>query len=100
MEKIVEQHLRQIKKLMQQYGVETAYLFGSAALGTMKEDSDVDFIIKFPDDMHYTTYSNNYFALAEALEALLKKMWNWLQKKHLKIHTLLQNINRHKLQLL
>ncbi len=68
MEKIVEQHLPQIKKLMQQYGVETAYLFGSAARGTMNDNSDVDFIIKFPDDMHYTTYSDNYFALADALQ--------------------------------
>jgi hypothetical protein len=34
MEKIVEQRLPQIKQLMQQYGVEKPYLFGSAARGS------------------------------------------------------------------
>ncbi len=100
MEKVVEQHLPQIKELMLQYGVVTAYLFGSAAKGTMNENSDVDFIIKFPDDMHYTIYSDNYFALAEALENLLKKNVELVTEKTLKNPYLLQNINRHKLQLL
>jgi predicted nucleotidyltransferase len=73
MEKIVEQNLPKIKQLMQQFGVEKAYLFGSAVTGTMRDDSDIDFIIRFPDEMDYTTYADNYFALADALEALLKK---------------------------
>ncbi len=85
---------------MQQYGVEKAYLFGSAAKGTMKQDSDVDFIIRFPDDMHYTTYADNYFALADALEALLKKSVELVTEKTLKNPYLLKSINRHKLQLL
>ncbi len=100
MEKIIQQHLPQIKQLMQQYGVETAYLFGSAATGTMNKDSDVDFIIRFPDDMHYTTYADNYFALADALEALLKKNVELVTEKTLKNPYLVQSINRHKLQLL
>ncbi len=100
MERIVEQHLPQIKALLQQYAVERAYLFGSAASGTMKENSDVDFIIKFPDDMHYTTYADNYFALADALEALLNKKVELVTEKTLINPYLLQSINRHKLQLL
>ncbi len=85
---------------MQQYGVEKAYLFGSAAKGTMKQDSDVDFIIRFPDDMHYTTYADNYFALADALEALLKKDVELVAGETLQNPYLLQSINSHKMQLL
>ncbi|MFI5205856.1 MAG: nucleotidyltransferase family protein, partial [Candidatus Paceibacterales bacterium] len=84
MGKIVEQNLPQIKLLLLQYGVERAYLFGSAAMGAMYEKSDVDFIIKFPDDMHYITYADNYFALADALEALLKKSVDLVTEKTLK----------------
>lgn len=80
---------------MQQYGVETAYLFGSAATGTMNKDSDVVHIIRFPDDMHYTTYADNYFALADALEALLKKNVELVTEKTLKNPYLVQSINRH-----
>ena len=100
MEKAVEQHLAEIKKLLREYGVEHAYLIGSAAKGNMKEDSDVDFIIKFPDDMHYTIYADNYFALADALEALLKKSVDLVTEKTLKNPFLLQTINLNKLQLI
>ena len=100
MEKLVEQHLPEIKQLLLQFGVERAFLFGSAAKGTMKEDSDVDFIIRFPDDMHYTTYADNYFGLADALEKLLKKNVDLVTEKTLKNPYLLQVINQHKMQLI
>ncbi len=100
MEKVVEQNLPQIKKLMLEYGVERAYLFGSAAKGTMTPDSDIDFIIKFPETMNYVSYADNYFALADALEALLKKSVDLVTEKTLKNPYLVENINRHKLQLI
>ena len=100
MEKVVEQNLPQIKKLMLEYGVERAYLFGSAAKGTMTPDSDIDFIIKFPETMNYVSYADNYFALADALEALLKKSVDLVTEKTLKNPYLVENINRHKVQLI
>ncbi len=100
MEKTVEQNLPQIKQLLQQHGVEAAYLFGSAVNDTMKADSDIDFIIRFPESMHYTTYADNYFALADALEALLQNDVELVTEKTLKNPYLLQSINRTKVQLL
>jgi predicted nucleotidyltransferase len=100
MEKTVAQHLPQIKQLMLFYGVEHAYLFGSAARNDMHSKSDVDFIIKFPDDMHYIAYADNYFALAEALETLLNKRVDLVTEKTLKNPYLLQSINKYKLQLI
>lgn len=100
MEKLVEQFMPQLKRLMIDYGVEHAYLFGSAAKGTMNENSDVDFIIKFPDNMNFVTYSDNYFALAEELELLLNKKVELVTEKTLKNPYLIQNINLHKLQLI
>ena len=100
METIIEQQLPAIRQLMRQYEVEQAYLFGSAAKGTMHEGSDVDFIIRFPKNMHYTTYANNYFALADALEQLLQKKVELVAEETLKNPYLLQSINSHKLSLL
>ncbi len=57
----------------------------AAATATMKDDGDVDSIIRFPDGIHYATYSNNYFGLADTLEFCYKKMWSLLQKKHSEI---------------
>ena len=66
----------------------------------MKLDSDVDFIIRFPDNVHYTIYADNYFALADALENLLQRRVELVTEKTLKNPYLLQNINSHKLQVL
>jgi len=100
MEEVVAQNLPQIKRLMLDYGVERAFLFGSAAKGTMTADSDIDFIIKFPEDMNYVSYADNYFALADALEALLKKSVDLVTEKTLKNPYLVENIDQHKLQLI
>lgn len=85
---------------MQKFGVEQAYLFGSAARGITKEDSDVDFIIRFPADMPPVIYTENYFALAESLEILLKRKVELVTERTLKNPYLLQTINQHKLPLL
>ncbi len=50
--------------------------------------------------MHYTTYADNYFALADALEALLKKDVELVAEETLQNPYLLQSINSHKMQLL
>jgi predicted nucleotidyltransferase len=100
MEKAVAEPIPLIKQLLLQYGVEQAYLFGSAVLGTMTEKSDVDFIIRFPADMPHNTYAENYFKLADALETLLQKKVDLVTERTLKNPYLLQSINRHKLALL
>ena len=82
------------------YGVERAYLFGSAAKDTMNENSDVDFMISFPESMHYVTYADNYFALADALEATLNKKVELVSEETIKNPYLIQSINSHKIQLL
>ena len=97
---IVQKYLPQITQLMQHYGVQRAYAFGSAVRNTMKEDSDVDFIISFPEDMDYETYSNNYFALLYGLQDLLKRDVDLVTEKTLKNPYLLQSINQHKVQIL
>ena len=85
---------------MRHYGVSSAFAFGSAIKGSMREDSDVDFIISFSESMDYETYEDNYFALAHALEDLLKKNVDLVTEKTLKNPFLLESINSHKVQLL
>jgi predicted nucleotidyltransferase len=100
MNNIVQQHLSQIKELMQQYGVQRAWAFGSAVKNTMHSDSDADFIISFPETMDYETYGNNYFSLLYGLQDLLKKNVDLITEKTLKNPYLLQSINHHKVQIL
>jgi predicted nucleotidyltransferase len=99
-ENIITKNLSQIQQLMRDYGVEKAYAFGSAVKGTMHEKSDVDFVIKFPEGMHYETYANNYFALIYALENLLHKDVEFIAEETLKNPYLIQSIDSHKVQVL
>lgn len=100
MQPTIAKHLPHIKRLLLQYGVEQAYLFGSAARDMMHEGSDVDFLIRFPDNMPHADYAHNYFALADALEALLKKKVDLVTERTIKNPYLRQSINQHKLPLL
>jgi uncharacterized protein len=92
-------YLPVIRELMRQYGVIEAYLFGSAATGKMRDDSDVDFLISFPKDLHYTTYTNNYFNLLHALEDLLKKNVELVASETLSNPYLMESINNNKILL-
>jgi uncharacterized protein len=100
MEKLIEDNLQQIRSLFKNYGAERAYLFGSAAIGKMKDDSDVDFLFSFPANMHYETYADNYFALSDSLELLLNRNVDLVAEKTLKKPYLIEKINSQKIQLL
>ncbi|MFP5043110.1 nucleotidyltransferase family protein [Parasediminibacterium sp. JCM 36343] len=100
MEKIVAQHLEEIKKLFLHYGAESAYLFGSAAKDTATEKSDIDFLFSFPANLDYETYANNYFSLAHSLESLLNKRVDLVAEKTLQNPYLIESINESKIQLL
>jgi len=85
---------------MQRYGVIRAYLFGSAATGNMRDDSDVDFMVSFNPELSYTEYGNNYFQLIYALQTLLNKNVDIIAEETISNPYLLQSINSKKLAVL
>lgn len=97
---LIAHHFSKICELLRQHGVERAYLFGSAARDAMAPQSDVDIVIRFPSDMRYTAYADNYFLLAEALEELLKKPVDLITEPSLKNPWLIRHINQSKIQLI
>jgi predicted nucleotidyltransferase len=100
MNSLVESNLSEIKDVMRSYGVISAYLFGSAAVGNMSDDSDVDFMVSFNPDLSYTEYGDNYFQLIYALQKLLKKDVDIIAEETITNPYLLQNINSQKITVL
>lgn len=96
MNSIAESNLSQIKILMRYHAVIKAYLFGSAAIGKMNDDSDVDFLIRFNPGLSYTDYGNNYFQLIYALQKLFKKQVDIIAEETITNPYLLQTINSQK----
>lgn len=77
-----------------------AYAFGSAVKGTRRTDSDIDFIIRFPEQMDMVTYADNYFNLLHELQNLLHTDVDLVTEKTLKNPYLIQSIDAHKLRLI
>ncbi len=100
MQNIIQSKLLQIQQLMRTHHVAHAYAFGSAATGTMQEDSDVDFVISFTEGLDYKTYGDNYFNLLYALQNLLGCEVDLVAEETLTNPYLLQSINNQKLQVL
>jgi predicted nucleotidyltransferase len=100
MNSLVESNLSEIKDVMRTYGVIRAYLFGSAAIGNMSDDSDVDFMVSFNPDLSYTEYGDNYFQLIYALQKLLKKDVDIVAEETITNPYLLQSINSQKIAVL
>ena len=100
METAIKNVLPEIKSLLKKYGVESAWLFGSAAKQSLNEKSDVDFLIRFKDDIDYETYGNNYFELLYSLQDLLKKDVDLLAEETLSNPFLIQSINESKIRVL
>lgn len=100
MNSLVESNLSEIKDAMRSYGVIRAYLFGSAAIGNMSDDSDIDFMVSFNPDLSYTEYGSNYFQLIYALQKILKKDVDIVAEETITNPYLLQSINSQKIAVL
>lgn len=97
---VVEKNLPQIKQLFRKYKTEKAYLFGSAASGNFTQDSDIDFLFSFPENMDYEVYADNYFGLLYDLQNLLQRDVELVAEKTLKNPFLIESINKNKVALL
>lgn len=97
MEKSIEKHFAAIKSLMLSHQVEKAYFFGSAVKGKMQPSSDVDFLVRFADDINFDTYAENYFDLLYALQDLLQRNVDLVEEKTITNPYFLESINQNKL---
>lgn len=100
MQPLIKNNLSQIQELMRLYGVEKAFLFGSAVSGKMNADSDVDFLISFSSNMDFETYGNNYFKLLYALQDLLQVEVELVAEETLNNPYLIKSIDSNKLLVL
>ena len=100
MEKSIQEKLPLIIDSFKKNGATSAYIFGSAAMGTMNKDSDVDFIFSFPLDLHFEVYSDNYFNLVHELESILNKNVDLVAEKTLQNPYLVEKINSQKIKIL
>ena len=63
MQLILERKKEELRILCQDLNVKRLYVFGSVLSERFNDESDIDFLIFFADDLSITDYTNNYFTL-------------------------------------
>ncbi len=97
--KLVEDRLNEIIALCKTHRVKSIALFGSAAKESMHENSDIDFLVQFSDEIDVLEYADNYFSFLEKLENLMGKKIDLVSRKSLKNPILIEEIDRSKVDL-
>ena len=68
--KLIELNLQRIFELCKKYRVKTLAVFGSILTDRFSDQSDVDLLVNFEEDVTYQTYADNFFWLHDALRTL------------------------------
>ncbi len=79
--------------------VENIALFGSAAKNAMHEDSDIDLLVEFSDDIDVLEYADNYFSLLDQLQEILNRKVDLVSSRSLKNPVLKKEVYQSKVDL-
>ncbi|HAZ04328.1 MAG: nucleotidyltransferase [Bacteroidetes bacterium GWF2_42_66] len=96
MQKILENKITDIQKLCLALGVKRLYVFGSVVSENFRDDSDVDFLISFVENLSVEQYTDNYFALQYKLRDLLKRNIDLVTESTLSNPYFIESINETK----
>jgi predicted nucleotidyltransferase len=97
--KLVEDKINDIVAICKTHNVISIALFGSAAKGSMNENSDIDFLVQFSDEIDVLDYADNYFSILEKLENLMGKRIDLVSRKSIKNPILKEEIDRSKVEI-
>ncbi len=84
MNKIIENRLNEINILCKNHMVKSLFLFGSASSEEFNENSDIDLLISFKDNLPLLDFADNFFDLEESLNKLLKRQIDLVVEKSIK----------------
>ncbi len=96
MQAILENRTDDLKSICQTLKVKRLYAFGSVLSDTFQENSDIDFLISFPDDLSVEEYTNNYFSLHYKLREIFNREIDILTERSLSNPYLIDSINKSK----
>jgi predicted nucleotidyltransferase len=96
---LIQNNLNEMIAACKQHHVQTLSLFGSAAKNTLDEDSDIDLLVAFSDEIDVLDYADNYFSLLDRLQSILNRKVDLVSRKSLKNPILKEDVYRSKVDL-
>lgn len=73
MQDILENKISDLKAICLLLGVKKLYAFGSVVSDDFRDDSDIDFLISFADNLSIEQYTDNYFKLQYKLREMFRR---------------------------
>ena len=96
MSPLIEQHREELAELCRRYHVKRLELFGSAARGELRPESDLDFLVEF-GEVPGERYFHAYFAFKESLEKLFARQVDLVEEGAIKNPYFLAGLNENRL---
>ncbi len=96
MQRILERNIENLRALCQTLKIKRLYVFGSAVKGNFTDESDIDFLISFADNLSVEEYTQNYFELQYKLRDLLKREIDIVTERTLSNPYFIESVNESK----
>ncbi len=93
MQAILEQHIEEVKLLCKTFNIKRLYAFGSVVSELFNDQSDIDFLISFSDNVSIEEYTANYFSLHYKLRELFHREIDIITENSLSNPYFIQSIN-------
>lgn len=94
--KLLENHKNELIDLCQSHDVQRLYVFGSVLSEKFNENSDIDFLISFNDDLSVDQYTRNYFELHYKLREIFGREIDILTERTLANPYFIESVNHTK----
>ena len=78
----------------QKYHVAQLFIFGSIVNGNYRDDSDIDFLVYFKNDVPLLDYADNFFDLIYELEKLLGRKIDMVSGKAMPFFSPIRELTR------
>lgn len=95
----IKNHRADLYKLCKKYHVLQLYVFGSIVRGNFNDESDIDFLVYFQNDLPLLGYANNFFGLYYDLEKLFQRKIDLVSGKAMKNPYFIKEVEKTKLLL-
>jgi predicted nucleotidyltransferase len=96
MQQLLEKQKKELIAICQALNIKRLYVFGSVVSDKFREDSDIDFLISFSDNLTVDEYTQNYFTLHYKLRELFRREIDIVTERSLSNPYLIESINESK----
>lgn len=97
MQQLLAKSKKELIAICQAHSIKRLYAFGSVVSEKFDDNSDVDFLISFSDNLTVDEYTKNYFILQYKLRELFKREIDIVTERTLSNPYFIESINESKL---